>query len=116
MPMVSTHTNVEHSDNKSIASVSEPVDPPRRLRSDDRLTPGAPFAQRQLLERLRFSGPDRSPFRLFLYLGDPEVRDDGAENHGRAEHNENSAVAPRLVVARGRGAEFVVKGEYLHED
>lgn len=44
------------------------------------------------------------------------MRDDGAQNHADAKHDQDRAVSLRLVVAGRRGAEFVVCGKHLDED
>ena len=94
----------------------QPIDTPTRLTADDRLAPEAPPAERQLLETLGLAGPDLAALGLLLDLGDPEVRDDGADDHADAEDDEDGAVALRLGVAWARRPELVVCGEDLDED
>lgn len=93
-----------------------PINTPGRLTPNNRLTLGAPASERQLLEGLRLAGPDGAALRLLLDLGDPEVRDDGAQQHAHAEDDQDGAVPARLDLAGRTRAEFVVVAEHLHQD
>lgn len=44
------------------------------------------------------------------------MRDDRAQDHGRAENHQNRAVPPRLVVPGRRRPEFVIRREDLYQD
>ncbi|KAF4254807.1 hypothetical protein CNMCM8812_007887 [Aspergillus fumigatus] len=79
-------------------------------------TPPPQSAQRQRLKRLVPPAPQLAfAGGVALDRRDPEMRDGGAEDHARAEDDQDPAVADGGLLA-GPGAEVVVRREDLDED